>query len=200
MTRSRGIVLSLVFLGLAACATTSMHEVSSEPGFNPGQLHKVLILNMGTDSVLRARVEDEFVRQWKKRGVDAQPSYRVLPPNVILDKAHVDPAARDQKFDAVLVTRLLGSQKINPNIRGQEFEVPVSTGLTGGATTFYNPLVASPEYSDSYRMAAVTTRVYDMASEKVVWTGTSQTLITEDATKLVKPFVATVLDSLYKTP
>jgi len=185
---------------LAACATTTLRTVESDPAFHVSQIHRVLVLNMSKDPGLRNRVEDEFVRQWKARGMDAVASHAVLAPGIKLEKGPIAAFANAQKFNAVLVTRLLGSEKIDPQIRGEDFEVPLSSGLPGGATDFYKALVASPEYAGNYRMVAVTTRIYETASGSRVWSATTQTLVAEDASKVIKPFVKVVLETLYQTP
>ena len=60
--------------------------------------------------------------------------------------------------------------------------------------------MASSEYAGNYQMAAVTTRVYETATEKRIWTGSTQILVAKDPSKLIKPFVKVVLEALYKTP
>src|SRR5262245_26941157 len=111
MTSSRRFYIAAflaVSLGLSACVTTTMRTVKQEPGFSVSRVQKVMIIYLGKNQMLRQELENEFVKQWNKRGVDAIPSLTALPPGTVLEKTQVAPIAKAQGFDTVLVTRVLG--------------------------------------------------------------------------------------------
>jgi len=178
-------------LALAGCATTSIRSVESDPTFHADQVKRVMVINLSPDPKVRSLVEDEFVRQWKKRKIDAVASYQVLPAGIKIEKGPVAVEARGQKFDSVLVTRLSSAQRIQTDTSQDNFDV------TPGTAAFTQAIIASPQYSEHYRMASVTTRLYQVEGEKKVWTTVTETLVTEDVAKLIEPFVKTVLETLY---
>jgi spore coat protein U-like protein len=58
--------------------------------------------------------------------------------------------------------------------------------------------VYTPGYQVEDRFATVESNLYDAASEKLVWTTTSDTWMSEGNQKLVKTFVAIMVESLRK--
>jgi hypothetical protein len=193
------LVVSAVAL-LSACATTTMRSVRPEPEYNTARFHKALVIAIVKMPGLRERAEDEFVKQWKKRGVQAAASHAVMPPDLPLEKAKVGPFAKTQGYDTVLVMRTLGTQNIDPHIKGEEFTADPSTGSVDNLGQYFDTAVASPAYSENYRMAAVVCRIFDVATEKKVWEGISQTLVAEDVLGLVPSYVKTILGSIYAAP
>ena len=55
-----------------------MYQIERQPEFDSGRIHKVLVISLTKNEDLRKTLEDEFVRQWRKRKVDAYASYQVL--------------------------------------------------------------------------------------------------------------------------
>jgi len=183
---------------LAGCATTTVYKTEPEPGFKSENIHKVMIISLSKRTDVRLAVEDEFVRQWKKRGVQAVASHDALPFGTPLEKTHVAPVAKQQGFDSVLVSRLLGVQKIDPNIRNQEFDVE-SSSAAGKLDDYFDAVVASPQYAQNYQLAAVTANLYQVSTEKKVWSATTQTLVEQDLPKQIGEYVSVVLKTLYKS-
>jgi hypothetical protein len=195
-TLFRSIMTGLLAL-LSACASTTMQSVERAPDFDSPRIRKALVVSLASTPEIRNLVEDEFVRQWKERGVNAVASYAVLPPNVTLDKAGVAPFAKAHGFDAVLVNRLVKREAIDRSVHVHQIgesaiEEPPRM------TNYFEAVVASPEYPIPYEVAVLTTNVYDVATEKKIWSGISQTLVTGDVPKRIRPFVETILNNLYK--
>jgi hypothetical protein len=179
-----GVLLAAGFL--AGCATTTLQSVQRAPGYKFDSIHRVLVVCVTSTPGLRGLLESDFVLEWKKRGVDAVASDPILPAGVALDKADIESFAKAQKFDAVLVTRLLKREQIEP-------ETPDDSNLTQDVKA----IVASPEYGTDFEVAVVRSNLYDVATEKRVWSGISQTLLTEDVTKRVSRYVKLILKNIY---
>ena len=169
------------------CATTTLQSVQRAPDFNAGQIHRVLVVCVTRTAGLRNLVESEFVRQWKKRGVDATPSAKVLSDGVTLDKAGIASFAKAQGFNTVLVTRLVKRESI-------EAQTPENANLTQEVKA----VVASPEYGMDYEVALVSSNLYDVATEKRVWSGITQTLVTGGAPSRIRAYVKLILKNLYE--
>src|SRR5258708_5481764 len=164
------------FLFFAGCVTTALRTVQRDPAFQSGAIRRVLVISLSPNPERRRAIEDEFVRQWQSRGVTAVASYFALEKGTPLDKPHVAPLAKDQGFDTVLVSRLVGRGKIDPQIPAWDFDTELSTSARA-LSKDYPVLVASPAYSPTYEQAVVITNVYNVAAQKKLWSGTSQTLI-----------------------
>ena len=186
-----------LLLWCGACASTTMQSVERAPGFDSSRIHRVLIVSLSATPKIRELVESEFVRQWRERGVDGTASYIVLPPNVTLDKAGVAPFAKAQKFDAVLVNRLISRKAVDTSV--QVHQIGEKPDETQTMSDYFQAVVASPEYPIPYDVAVLTTNLYDVATEKKIWSGVSQTLVTDDVPKKIRPFVKTILKTIYET-
>ncbi len=103
MSRRVLFSVTLITFGLlTACASTTIQSIHSVSDFRSSAIHHVLVIAMIQDQPMRKTLEDEFVRQWSRRGVKAESSLVVLPLSTTLDKAGVEPFAKAQGFDAVL--------------------------------------------------------------------------------------------------
>ena len=180
----------------AGCASTRIQSVSQSPDFDATRLHKTLVVSIASTTEIRELVEREFVRQLYGRGVNAVASVAVLPPASTLDKAGIAPFAKSGGFDSVLVTRLVKREAVEAQT--PDNKVTSSTTTPSGLSVDLNAIVASPEYGMSFDVAVLKTNLYDAASEKLMWSAVSQTLISKDVPKLVKPFTQTILTRLFQ--
>jgi hypothetical protein len=189
---NRRLFLSAFLVG---CASTQMQQVERAPEFHSDRIHKVLIVAVAVTPERREAFEKEFKAQWEKRGVEAALSYLVFPQPSELNKRNLAPYARDQHFDAVLVGRLLKRGAVQSEPPGSKGERPPDLDQD------LQVVVAAPQNDIDYEMAVISTRLYDVATEKPVWSGTSQTLlISGNVQERIRPFVKTVLKSLYEKP
>src|SRR5258708_15693699 len=124
---------------LPACASTNLQQVQRATDYRVARIHKVLVVCVTQKPGVRSRWENEFVRQWKARGVDAAASAKMLPAGVTLDKAGIAPFATGQGFDSVLVMRFLQREKIKAETPYNP-ENPDDPSLT----SYVHALVAAP--------------------------------------------------------
>jgi hypothetical protein len=84
----------------------------------------------------------------------------------------------------------------------RQFGEPASTyedqTSTATMSEYFQAVVASPQYDIPYEVAVLATNVYDVATEKKLWSGVSQTLLAGDVPKRVGPFVKVILKNLYQ--
>ena len=193
--RGWGVAIGVCAGLLSACASTTMESVQRAPGFQTSQIRKVLVVGIAQTPGLRELFEDEFVRQWKKRGITAVASSKILPADVTLDKAGVEPIAKAQGFDSVLVTRVLKRQAIKAEVANAPSQYPAGAPPEDepNLTHYIQAIVASPEYGKEsgieYEVAVLSTNLYNVATEQRIWAGVTQTLVTGDIPKLVGPFI-----------
>src|SRR5258706_2905443 len=96
------------------CALTTLRSVHRTPDFRASSIRHVLVIGHFENQTNRKIFEEEFVRQWSRRGVQAESSLAVLPSSTTLNKANVAPIAKARGFDTVLVSRLLERKTIRP--------------------------------------------------------------------------------------
>ena len=193
-------ILSLFFL--SACSSTHILSTERTPELRTDAVKHVLVVGIVRAPQFREPFEDGFSNEWNKRGgVKVEASYRVLPENDPLDKENIAGFAKDHGFDSVLVARLGDYKKVKPHMVNSP-GVPAGAGADaegGGLNDYVHAVVASPQYDIDYRVAYVRTNLYDVATEKRIWSCTTQTLVTDNnGVELIRPFTKKMLKQLYE--
>jgi hypothetical protein len=134
--------------------------------------------------------EGQIVRQLKERGVEAVPSYIILPENKELTREIVLSAIEKSNIDIVLITSLAGKSKKT---------VLYSTSDIN-PYTYFNSSYSLIQYSGtkpSYNVEVLflKTNLYDVSSEKLVWSMAYESEVTYN-TKSLSSVVTFVVNQL----
>ncbi len=191
-----GLLASMILW--SACASTNMQTIERTPDFQSSRIHKVLVVCVIQTPGSRNRFENEFVRQWRARGVEAVASSDVLPVGVTLDKAGIAPFAKTQGFDSVLVTRPLKRGRIQPEFVHPKSEITPPASADSNLTKDVQAVVASPEYGTDFEVVVVGSNLYEVATEKRLWSGITDTLLTGDVPKRARTFAKVILKNIYQ--
>ena len=198
---SRRMLMMIMFCAVcvAACATTELMAVWKDEAYQ-AQPKRVLVIAIFKDLTVRRMVEDEFKNHLKYRGADAATGYQIFPGDELPSKETVVEQVKAGGYDAVLLTRLIDTRTERRNVPGPTtYAAAPRYGMPMGG---YYGQGYSAVYSSSYtvddKYATIESNLYDAASEKLVWTATSDTWMAEENQKLVKTFVAMMMDSLRK--
>ena len=197
--RANLVILAFAVL-LIGCASTRMRSIHRAPRFQSAEIQHALVIGIVKDQVLRKAFEEEFVRQWSAYGVKAVSSLKSLPSSVPLSKTGIEPLAKAEGYDTVLVTRLLNKKWIPAGEPGDSSVTSKSSGEIQNVNTALQVLLAPPVYVNDYDLATIETNLYNVASEQCVWSGTTETSVMGKIPKLIPPFVKLILKRLYETP
>lgn len=188
-------------LYMVACATTDLNAVWKDESYK-SQPKKVLVIAMFKNQTVRRLVEDEFRNHLKYRGTDAAVGYDVFPGSELPTKETVADLVKAKGFDALLLTRLVDTRTETRTVPGSAayapapyspYGVPMRGYYGTGYTTVY-----SPAYQVEDRFATVESSLYDVATEKLIWTAMSDTWLSEGEQKLAKTYVSVMMESLRK--
>lgn len=177
-------VLIALFL-LSACATTTTTNVWRDQTYQ-GPVKKVLVMGISQKKGIQRFFEDEFFRQLKQRGTDAVAGYSILPYDEKMDKAFVSTKAREIGADAVLVTRPLGRKTERAYMPGSPYN------RWGG----YYGHAYSPGYVVEDEYVYLETNLFDVATENLIWSAESETVILASDQELIKEFISTMIAKL----
>ena len=108
------MVLVIVFLS-GCSSTTKVVEHWTDPNFD-GKLENLLVLSLNQSNKSRRIVENGFVLELKKRNIQAQASYNLLPNYEDLSKESVKAAISGSSIDGVLVMRSVKITKEDRNV------------------------------------------------------------------------------------
>jgi hypothetical protein len=200
----RDRALNLVILitaGLCtACALTSMRSIQRAPDFRGTIIHHVLVIGDFENQSIRKSFEEEFVRQWSRYGVQAVSSLDVLPSSAPITKDLVAPVAKARSFDTVLVARVLERKTIHPGEPIVPTIQPPSQGEPPDSNSIWQIFLSPPVSATEFQLVTAETNLYDVASERRLWSGWSETEEMKKIPKLIPPFVKLILKHLYESP
>jgi len=187
--------LVLVALTLTACSTTS--PIVSEwrnPAYASGTFKRVMVGGLGGDTSIRRNFEDEFVAQLRTAGIDALPSYRLIPEQEKIDEAKLKQAARTAGADGLLFARLIEVEQKREY--GPSYFPYTSFGIFGSNVgAAWHGLGGAPRVH-RYNEYVSEATLYDVGKNEVVWTSTIRTAEPEDVGTAIRSYVETVMKSL----
>jgi hypothetical protein len=182
---------------LASCASTTMVNSWADPAYADGKLGKVLIIGVAKNAALRRQFEDSFVRSLQSKKVPATSSYQALPDPAEINVASLEPIVRDQGITHVLVTRFVDRKTVTsyvpPSVTTYAPAYPAY--YHGGWYGYYGAsysTVVSPGYTYETEYVHLETNVYDVASNKLIWSGVTETELGGTAQNHVAEFIGVV--------
>lgn len=175
----------------------------TNPSYSGAHFANILVLGINGKVENRAEFEDQLSAAIARPGIQAIPSYSLLPrPNSTpIDMNQLKDVIRGQNIDAVVASRLIKmSQKVTV-IPGQ----PI-TPFPYYYNTFYGyygaiyPVVYSPDYLQVDKTAQIETNFYSTAKPdgELIWTGTSDTVNPRSPLKAIDQIAKLIVQELEK--
>lgn len=173
-------------LALAACAGTRLVESWVAPGAGPLQFKKVLALAVVKDDSLRRTAEDSLAASILK--ATAVPSYKLLTWADLDDRERVKALLKKEGFDGVVTLRMAGARE---ELSWAPTPYPGGSTFWGFYTYAYTP---ADMVSDT--VVRVEISVYSLTEDKLLWSGVSETLNSNDTTNLVHAIARAAAEDL----
>jgi len=190
----RCCILTFVLSLVAGCASTKIVNQWTEPDYIARPFKKIVVLGISKETTLRRSFEDEFVAQLRSNGIEAVPSYQLMPEEGQAAEARLLKAVKQTGADAAIMTRLVRIERRTQVTPGYYNPYPFH-GFYGwyssGWAGFYEP----PRVYN-YDVYTSETSLYDLSRDRMVWAGTVQTTDPGDIPKEMKNYVKTVIDAL----
>jgi len=184
-------LLLITSLLASACATTAVTNAWRDPTYQ-GPIKKVLVIGVSQKKAVQRFFEDEFVRQLRAAGTDAIAGYTILPYEEDINKDFIAAKAKESGADTVLVTRPLGRTTERTYVPGQVYAVPAPYYRWGS----YYGQAYSPGYVVEDEYVYVETNLFDLQSEKLIWSAQSETLLSAGNRGLIESFIKTIIAQL----
>jgi hypothetical protein len=172
-----------------------------------GKPRKVLINAIVKQQRNRRIIEDEFANYFRSRGIDAVPSYAVFPGDEPVKKEVMDEKLKAQGFDTLLLTQLTGSKREQVQVPGTVYYQPMYPGMYQPAPYYhtwpgyYNTgytAVYSPSYVTEQAYVMAEANLYDVATEKLIWTASTETRTGGKSERMIKTYVAVIMEEMRK--
>ncbi len=187
------VLLALTAVFLSACATTQVKSVWKDPAYS-GRPQRVMVIAVSKEPITRRIVEDEFALQFKTRGVDAIPSYSILPDRSQNDQEIIAKMVVQLGADAVLISRLVSKRSVRVYYPATVTHRPPHYAKWPYYYMNGFEMVNSPGYTTKYEYALMETNLYDARSENLLWAATTETGVNNLNQTLIKPYIGSILN------
>jgi hypothetical protein len=144
-------------------------------------------------SYLRKVFEGRFVAELEARGNNAIPSYTIVSLEELPDRELVKSRIHNRGADTVLIARLVDSKTIEAYQPGTIHAVPT---FFYGWGTYYEVLFVDYGYTADTQVAYIETNLYDIKTEKLIWSAHSKTERTAGEQQLINTFIDIIIKKL----
>lgn len=157
---------------------------------------KIAAVVIAQDQGLQVSAEEELARQLTARGLQGVASYRVVPREVLSDKAAARGFLERSGVQGLVVLRLVSADKevtYTPDVWvSSMYADPWSYYAYGWSSA----IVGVNRREDL--VVTIETLIYDMTKLKLVWAGVSEKTNPTDAQKFVKELVGNIVSEMRK--
>ena len=190
-----GILAVSTFL-FTGCSQTKVTSAWVDPEYQGDGIDNVFVVGVSKDGGLRRIFEDEFVNLFKQKDVKATSSYRVVPDEDLSDEKKLDMKVRESGSDTILMTRLIDVRKDTQYIPPDYVYAPPAH-YYGGWHGYYNrAYMVSPGHTVEYETAVLETNLYDLKTDKLIWSARSDAPTDGKMGKHIKDFARSIINQL----
>ena len=187
-----GYLFSFVFL-IVSCAGTKLTHKQANEAYKGKPVSNILVIAITGNEHNRRSFEREFVAQLKSAGVEAISSEDAIPmpPDLELKKETILNAVNQFKNDAVIITHLIDKEEKEVNTRGGQ--------AVKGYYGFYHrrySYARDPSYSSTSKTLRLETNLYDVKTEKLIWSGQSKTWSRDSKNQIINDVIKVVINDL----
>ena len=182
------LLAAVVFLA-TSCAGTKLSSVWKNPDFHQSP-RKIVVVSMVWDPKNRQRLDETFVRQMKARGLDAVPGYTILPEPKLPEKAVVAARIKETGADTLLFGKLVDKESSLHYVQEPGHYNPDYHGTWSSYYDAGYPTAVEREY------AIAEVKLYDVASEQLIWSAVSKTKMSNATQDAIEAYVTRILDAL----
>jgi hypothetical protein len=189
---------------LCSCAATSVKQTWKSPDLQQ-PVGKVAVLAIENRGLVRQGLENRFVRDLSKAGSSAFVTFDLLSLSQIKeDKRAAADRFRASGAEAVIIMRLVDvGTSYHESRSGNERYAGTFTGInsTGWYDYFSVGLMdLNTTYGTLKQTVRIETTLYDLSTEKRLWSGLTQTVVKEDMDRVAEmdPLVEKIVAAMKK--
>lgn len=187
-----GCVLGLL---LAACTSTSVLEKWRDNTYAGPALNRLMVVCIERSDGRRRIFEDAMVGTLIRRGIQADPSYRLLP-NDVPERNVLSETARNGGFDGVLLLHPLGTSQRSSYTPGAIQYYPAIRPTLDGKYREYWQAVYQPGASEIEQQLDYQTDLFAASSGQLVWSAATRSIDLTSAQSITMDIANRVLPEL----
>jgi hypothetical protein len=185
-------LFSICSLLFTSCATTRITDTWKDKAYE-GKAQNIVVMMVAREQHLREMFEGRFVGELRARGNKATQSHKIVPFEELPDKELVKSKIKSTDADTILISRLVDSKTIDAYQPGHIHGVPIAHSYWG---TYYEIVSVDYGYTGDMAVSYVETNLYDVKTEKLIWSARSKTERSYGETKLINTFIDIILKKL----
>lgn len=178
-----------------SCASTKTVKIWKDEGYTQ-RLRKVLVIAVADQDYMRNHFENVLSNSLKSRGIEAVPSNTIFPESLKLDRKAIEAKVRELGIGSVLVTRSTGKSEEAWTDPGYTFVVPVGYYEWYGFYSDSYAIVTVPGQAYDAEFFSIATNIYDVSSEKLIWSYLSRVKVEQSKEGAINPFIDTLMKQL----
>ena len=191
--------LYAVFSGvlIIGCAGTKLTHTWVDEARRGKPVSDILVIGVTykEKEAVRRSFEDKFVTQLRKVGIEAIASGDAIsiPTDLKLEKDEILNAVNKYNNDAVIITYLVGKEE-------KEAYTPPARGH-GGYYGYYGRAYGyahHPGYTRTHTLVRLATNLYDVKTEKLIWSGKSETLSPDSTRQMIDDVIKLLIKDMQK--
>lgn len=204
----RIILLLIVQISLFGCVTTTkLSGTWTTPDIPAKRYQKIMVAALTQNLLAKQTVENDFAAKLSVRGVQVGVSHDVFAPNFtddhIEDKNAMLGKLREDDYEGILTVSLIDKRSETRYVPGSYSYRPVSHYVWYGRfwryyTTMY-PMIYEPGYYTEDKVYFIETNLYDVETEKLIWSAQSETYNPSDLEQFSDEFTTLIIEELQKT-
>ena len=186
-----GCLFSFAFLIISCAKTgTELTQKQVDDAYKGKPASNIFVIALTGIEHARRSFEKKFVAQLKSVGVDAISSEEAIPmpADLKLKKETILNAVNEYENDAVIITHVIGKEEKDVRSRGGS----AHRGFYG----FYRSRYSDPGYSSTTTTVRLATNLYDVKTEKLIWSGKSDTWSKDSKDKIINDVIKAVINDL----
>jgi hypothetical protein len=183
-----------LFCGLLiiSCASTKLTHTWVDKDRREQPVSNILVIAVANKEGVRRSFEGKFVAQLKTAGIEAVSSADVIPipADMKLEKGVILKAVNEFENDSVIITHLVGVEEKEVYDRGSR--------SYGGYYGYYNYHYRAG-YDRTHTIVRLETNLYDVKTEKLIWSGQSKTLKRDSDKQMIDELIEVMINDLHKS-
>ena len=164
-----GLILAALMAGLLSSCNTVKMESWADPAFANRPIGKTIVLGVAESDTISRQYEDLFVARLLELGVSSSSLHANHKVTDKLDRDALTALLKTNNVDSIIVTRLLSETERNQVVTMGYYSTPYNN-YWGYYDYGYSLSYNTAEIA-SFMEFELETNLYDVATEKLVWTG-----------------------------
>ncbi len=204
MFANKMLVSGFIFLSLVmlqGCSSTKLVTSWTDKDYQGEKLHKVLVIGMVKDDLMRRHFEDQFVGKLAQDGQEAEASY-VYMPNLqdYKEEGKLEAVVQKLGADAVLITTLKDVENRKKYVPPRVDYVPSMYGGYGYYGYYFQSMqpIYTPGYERTDKVVQLETKVFSVKTRKMIWAGATESFNPSSSSKIIDELARLVVSDMKK--